>query len=87
MYEGMRELEGLCFSSLFCSIKITSVLHQWPKSLVHEVMVSGLDFFLNPSLVVVTLSSAMEVFNPRAKGNHCLSRVQCLTCVRQCYGP
>ena len=87
MYEGMRELEGLCFSSLFCLIKITSVLHKWPKSLVHEVMVSGLDFFLNPSLVVVTLSSAMEVFNPRAKGNHCLSRVQCLTCVRQCYGP
>ena len=78
---------GLCFSSLFCSIIITTVLHQWPKSLVHDVMVSGLDFFQNPSLVVVTLSSAMEVFNPRAKGNHCLSRVQCLTCVRQCYGP
>ena len=35
--------------------------------IVHEVMVSGLDFLIEgDSLVVVTLSSAMEVFNPRA---------------------
>ena len=66
--EMLEKRRGLCFSSLFCSIKITSVFHQWPQSLVHEVLVSGLDFFQNPSLVVVTLSSAMEVFNPRVTG-------------------
>ena len=43
-------------------------MHQWLKSLVHEVMVYSLELFQNPSFVVVTLSTAMEVFNPRAKG-------------------
>ena len=59
--EMLEKEIGLCFSYLFCSIVITSVLYQWPKSLVHEVMVFGLNLFMNPSFVVVTLGTAMEV--------------------------
>ena len=79
--------QGLCFSYLFSSIIITSVLHQWPKSLVPEVVVYGFDHLQNPSFVVVTFSTALEVFTPRAKRKHRLCRVQCQACRKQCYGP
>lgn len=50
--EELGKLEGLCFSYLFGTIIIiTSVLHQWPKSLVPEVMGSGLNLFQNPTFV------------------------------------
>ena len=65
----LEEERGLCFSYLFCSIIITSVLHQWPNTLVDEVMVSGLNLFQNPSFVVVTLSTAMEVLTLEPKAN------------------
>lgn len=57
---------GLCFSCLFSSIKIRSVLHQWPKSLVLKVMTSGFDLFQNPSFEVVTSSNALKNVGPGA---------------------
>ena len=53
---GQRQ-EGLCFSYLFCLIIINSVLHQCLKSLVPEVMVSGMDLFQNPAFVVLLFRS------------------------------
>ena len=76
MQEEREQLEGLYFSYLFGSIIITSVLHQWPKSLFPEVMVSGFDLFQNPSTVVVIFTTALEVLTPGAKGKHGLCRVQ-----------
>ena len=60
--EELGKEEGLCFSYLFDSIirLSTSVLPQWPKSLVPEVMVSGFYLFQSPSYVVVTFSIALE---------------------------
>ena len=75
--------EGLYFSYQFGSIIITSVLHQWPKRLVSEVVLSGLEFFHNPSFIVELFSTALAVFTPRAKGKHRLCPVQCRACRRQ----
>jgi len=58
--------EGLYFRYLFGSIIIASVLRQRPKSLVPEVMVSGLDLFQNASFVIVPFSISLESFNSRA---------------------
>jgi len=87
LQEMPKENEGLCFSYLCGSTTISSVLQQWPRSLVPEVMVSGLDLFQNPYFVFVTFSTALKVFSPRGKGKHRLCRVQCRACGRQCYGP
>ena len=87
LHEMLKEIQGLCLSYVFRSIIVTSVLHQWRKSVVPEVMVSGLDLFQKPSFVVVTLSVALELYKPRAKAKHRLCRVQCRACGRQCYGP
>jgi len=85
--KGLRQLKGLCFSYLFGSIIITSVLRQWPKSLISKHMVSGFLLFQNPSFVVVTFSIPLKVFTPRGKGKHLLCRLQCQTFGKQCYGP
>ena len=74
-------MNGLCFSYLFGSIIITRDQREWPKSLTPEVTVSGLDLSL-----VVTFSTALEVFTTGAKGKHDLWRVQCRACVRQSQG-
>ena len=39
----VKKSKGLCFSYVFCLIIISRVLHKCPKSLLPEVMVSGLD--------------------------------------------
>ena len=79
--EGLQRPKGLCFSYLFCFIIASSVLHQCPKSLVLEVMVSSLDLFHDPSFIVVFFSAALKVFNPRAKAKYRLCRVQCRSIV------
>jgi len=80
--------KGLCSCYLFGSmIIITSVLHQWPKSLIPQVMVYGFDLFQNPSFVFLRFSIALEVFTPGAKAKHRLCRVECRACGRRCYVP
>ena len=78
--------EGLYFSYQFGSMIITSVLNQWPKSLLPKDMVSSFHLFQNPSNVVLTFSTTLEVFTPLAKGRHYLCRVQCRACERHCFG-
>ena len=64
LQETLEKIEGLCLSYVFSTTIVTSVLHQWRKNLVPEVMVSGLNLFQNPSFVVVTLSAALELSKP-----------------------
>ena len=62
----LQTRRGFCFSYVFFLIIISSVLYQCPKSLVLEVMVSGMDFFQNAFFVVLLFSTTLEVFDPSA---------------------
>ena len=87
LQEQSKEMEGLCFSYLFDSKIITKDLHEWPKCLMPEVTVSGFHDLSPESLfLVVTFSTALEVFTTGARGKHGLWRVQCQACVRQSHG-
>ena len=60
LQKGLQRQRGLCFIYVFCLIIISSVLYQCPKSLVPEVMVSGMHLLQNPSFVVLLFSTAVD---------------------------
>ena len=64
-----KRAKGLCFSYMFGSKIITSVLHQWPKSLIQEVMVSGFDLLkMNRTSKVILLEWLLPLLLKRIKG-------------------